>query len=757
MKKKDAFSRWKEKKLSTKIITGIGVVILLYVAPLLVFAVAGSLLARIPFAEIFGKIWLYGLWGASAIGVTFYLLFEYRTLGSRRVKKVNVDLEDSHFMSLREMSRNAGFTVTKFSELGTVKDGIPIIIQREKHKADMDVVLHDPIHAMLLATTGTGKTVSYISPSIEVLCRTKSKPCIVVTDPKGELYRRHANSLKKNGYNVHVIDLRDTYHSTLWNPFNDVWRKTDEMTMRVEQIKGKYYLNGIEYLTREDAEDARRQRAIKLKDEIYVDIQDLINTMCPVDSGESKSWQQGARDLLVGLALRFWEDVRDGYMPREKYNLYNLWWNLTEYAKGECDVLKKYIDEIADDFSRAGGMANTVLVSQDRTLSSYLGSVNQYLHWMADGGIAQLTSGNEIEFMDWDESPNALFIKVPDDKDNRHTLVSLMLMQLYKALVEKATRNELMHKTNDRELLRACYFLMDEFGNLPKIPKLENTITIARSCRIYLVPVLQSLVQLENVYGKTPGEQIRDNCNIRIFMGTNDEQTRHVISEACGKKKAKQISYNEEKGMSVSTSAQSVPLIHESELGRLNDPKGGVIGNAVVLVSGNYPIIGRTTPVFKAQDIFCLEESSEPQNDFMEFDEKSNRYDIALTVWFEEEMQRLEDEGDEAENFTAAVQEEVIATEMQNFVIAKIQEKIKKSLDKLKEKISLEDCTRLAAADTRGKIMILDELADAVTAKGDRFLAAEIEKVRSFLIHSGEQIADLEASAQSSNYQGVGL
>ena len=133
------------------------------------------------------------------------------------------------------------------------------------------------------------------------------------------------------------------------------------------------------------------------------------------------------------MALRMWEDVRDGYMPKEKFNLYNLWWNLTEYARGECEVLKEYIDECADETSRAKGMASTVLVSEDRTLSSYLGSVNQYLHWMADGGVAQLTSGNEVEFGLFDEEPNALFIKIPDMKEGRHGLVSLMLLQLYKA------------------------------------------------------------------------------------------------------------------------------------------------------------------------------------------------------------------------------------------------------------------------------------------------------------------------------------
>ena len=48
-----------------------------------------------------------------------------------------------------------------------------------------------------------------------------------------------------------------------------------------------------------------------------------------LEAAQDKSWQQGARDLLLGMALRMWEDYRDGYLPREKFNIYNLWWNLS--------------------------------------------------------------------------------------------------------------------------------------------------------------------------------------------------------------------------------------------------------------------------------------------------------------------------------------------------------------------------------------------------------------------------------------------
>lgn len=176
-----------------------------------------------------------------AVGVAAVAI-DIRVRGSRRVLKVNVDLENSHFMTRKEIRRNGGYTFTRLSQLNEVKDGVPIIA--EKHKNDIDIVLREPIHTLYIGATGTGKTVGCVSPTIEILSRTKTKPSMLITDPKGELYIRHAATLEKAGYNVTVIDLSDVYHSTQWNPFNDIWRKTDEMSQTVEQRQGKYHYGG---------------------------------------------------------------------------------------------------------------------------------------------------------------------------------------------------------------------------------------------------------------------------------------------------------------------------------------------------------------------------------------------------------------------------------------------------------------------------------------------------------------------------------
>lgn len=733
-KKNNVFARWENHGIKFKIAVGIVTVLAVIVLPLFLLAFFVMLVYKMDFVAVWSNGLLWGVYVSAEAGLFLFGLFEYRTLGSRRVKKVNSDLENSRFLTKREIACNDGFTVTEFDGLKDVKDGLLISADRKGKKGDMTVTLHNPIHALLIATTGAGKTSTYISPFIEVASRTSTKPCMVVTDPKGELYERHANTLKKNGYKVHVIDLTMTYRSTLWNPFNHVCKKTERIREEVVQVKNKYSWGGRLYDTYAEAEEVKKEYAVRLNDEIYVDLQDLIYTACPVEAAQDKSWQQGARDLIFGMALRMWEDVRDGYMPKEKFNIYNLWWNLTEYARGDCEVLKAYINDCASETSRAPGMANTVLVSEDRTLSSFLGSVNQYLHWMADGGVAQLTSGNEIEFDDWDEDANALFIIFPEEKEGRHGLVALLLVQLYKELLEKCGVNNELRETSDKKLKRTCYFLMDEFGQLPKIHRFEKIIPIARSKRMFFVPVVQSYTQLDTVYGDKDATSIKDNCPIKIFLGTDNPKTCEEFSASCGKQRIKSVSYSEGKDMSVSTSAQSVPLIYPSELSRLNDPDNGVFGNAIIKDVKLMPIKAHTTPYFQAMDIYGIEDGAKPpKKDFMIFNEKENRYDITKLIFLNREFEEEEEVANE--------ESVAVATTFDVEPIKKPKKRnhkaeVEKRISELKGFISETDFLTLSVADDTQKIALLDEFAERSMIEGKIVLAMRIEDIISFLKYS---------------------
>lgn len=725
-------------------------------AIIVLFALAflGSVIFKISITDLLKDWRLYIVWVVLIVIGVCAVVFDIRVRGSKRVLKVNTDLEDSHFMTKSEIAKNEGYTVTKLSELHKVSDGVPIIA--EQKGKDIFVVLKQPQHTVVIGATGTGKTSAFIDPTIEILCRTKTKPSMVVTDPKGELYTHHGDKLKEQGYKVSVIDLADVYHSTRWNPFNDIWRKTERIkNCEIEQRKGKYICDKQVFLTMKEAESAKKSVQAKLKDEIFVDLQDLIYTMCPIENKNESSWEKGARDLILALAVAFWEDVYDGYMPREKFNLYNLYRTVSDYAKGDCNELRAYFATRSPN-SKTHGLSNTVLVAEDRTLSSYLTDVSQYFTWMADTGIAALTSGNEIEFNDFDEVPNVLFLKIPDEKENRHKLVSLFITQMYKALVEKATDNMTSGKTTSQELLRNTYFIMDEFGNLPAFHRMDSIVTVGRSRKIWLMPVIQDFNQLDNKYGKEVAAIIRSNCNTQIFIGTNDDNTRKAFSDLCGKKKVKQVSYSENNDMSVSTSAQSVPLIYPNELEHLNDPANGVFGNIIVATLGNYPIKAKFTPFFQARAFYGADPTTLKPGEFIEFDEDAIHYDIMrYTAYKNVEEQLLTLSNDSLDSALDIQGEQVrqvgqvgqAEQEAKKKLAIKMLADVQKRLVQLKGKIPNEIFERLNESDIKSKLIMLNNLADDAAMQNNFMLSALCDQLRSFVLHrcfSPEQIEKVD-------------
>jgi type IV secretion system protein VirD4 len=131
-----------------------------------------------------------------------------------------------------------------------------------------------------------------------------------------------------------------------------------------------------------------------------------------------------------------------------------------------------------EEFSKVRGLVNTVLITSDKTLTSYLSEVNSYMQQLADDGILSLTSENELDIVNMDESPNAVFVIVPDERFTRHRFVTLFITQMYKELVEKANLNLRRKQTDTAILKRNTYFVLDEFGNLPKFENVEGMVTV---------------------------------------------------------------------------------------------------------------------------------------------------------------------------------------------------------------------------------------------------------------------------------------
>ena len=142
--------------------------------------------------------------------------------GKGKLKQIETNLENSRWM--KDEERDKIFKPHKYSKLAEVKkDGIPVMAKLTDKDKDMKVVYNSPCHSLVIGSTGSGKTTTFVSPMIQLIGATGAGSSMIMTDPKGELFALHSKYLVSRGYDVKVIDLRDTYSSYRWNPLDMIW------------------------------------------------------------------------------------------------------------------------------------------------------------------------------------------------------------------------------------------------------------------------------------------------------------------------------------------------------------------------------------------------------------------------------------------------------------------------------------------------------------------------------------------------------
>lgn len=544
-------------------------------------------------------------------------LFSSGLHGSGKLNRVDSNLENSRWMNKDE--RLKIFKNYKYSNIHEAKkDGILVRASLTAKNKDLDIAFNPPGHSLIIGSTGSGKTTTFVNPMIQILASTEAKSSMIMTDPKGELFSLHSKYLVERGYDVKVIDLRDTYQSYRWNPLDSIYDKyeeyvnvykaaferTDSFTTSGLQAANSsesfedgntwYEFNDKAYASYESLVTGMRIYKKKLYDEVYEDLNDLVSVLIPIENDKDPMWEKGARAITLAVLLAMLEDSEDERlgMSKEKFNFFNLT-KILQNSNQDYLELRKYFQG-RSPLSKAYSLSKQVCDAAESTRASYMSVVYEKLSLFNDSGICGLTSKSDFIPKNLSDRPTALFLKIPDEKTTRHNLAAILILDLYKSLIKVASERE------DLSLPRNVYFILDEFGNMPKIENFDKMITVGRSRKIWFNMIIQSYQQLNNVYGDKVADVIKGNCGIKMFIGSNDISTCKEFSELCGNITVvtkSTSSSDKDKGISTSNQTQVRPLIYPSELQRLN--KQGEIGNAIVVTFGNYPLKTYFSPSFK--------------------------------------------------------------------------------------------------------------------------------------------------------------
>lgn len=396
-------------------------------------------------------------------------------------------------------------------------------------------------HVGVIAATRLGKTTSYVIPTILSFAKQRTKRSMIISDPKGEIYRFTAAELRANGYKVMLLNFREYLHSECWNLLTPIFRKYKKIDAVTDEVgvvdtddgprncfRGKIYAD-----QRELDADIERAKSL-LEGEVGNDIDNVASMFIETKNTRDPYWEDSARDLLKAFLWAMLEDSNPKScgcpITEDTFSFSSILSVIATFKDSSGSTYEDggYFSD-RPETSRAYVLAkNTLIENAPTTRKCIMGSFTTKLSVFNEVAMRLITSCNSFEMSELTNGPIAIFVDYRDELKVHYQVISLFIQDAYKLLIERA--NERL----DGKLEVPFYFILDEFGNFPALRDFETTISACAGRNIFFILIIQSYAQLNNVYGKECAEIIRDNLNMHVFFGSNNPDTIDEFSKECG-------------------------------------------------------------------------------------------------------------------------------------------------------------------------------------------------------------------------------
>ena len=420
----------------------------------------------------------------------------------------------------------------------------------------------DDIHCLMIGASGVGKTAYFLYPNLEYACA--SGMSFLALDTKGDLARNYGTIAQKYyGYHVSVIDLRNPTRSdgnnllTLINRYMDIARENPENI------------------------------AARAKAEKYAKIlaKTIVNPGGESDHGQNAFFYDAAEGLLCAIILLLSEFLPpENGRPEQRHivSVFKLTQELLEPTRVRNRNHFQLLMDMLPPEHKAKWFAGAALNASEQAMASVMSTVLSRLNAFLDSELEQvLCFDSAIDAETFAATKSAIFLILPEEDSTKNFMAGLMIQNLSRELFAVADEN-------GGRLKKRVVLFCDELGTMPPFDILP-LFSAGRSRRLTLVPIIQSLAQLEKNYGKEGCEIIQDNCQDTIFGGfAPNSQTAEVLSKALGSRTV--LSGSVSRGRNdpgESLQMMERPLLTSDELKAL--PKG----QFVVMKTGKHPM--RTT------------------------------------------------------------------------------------------------------------------------------------------------------------------
>ena len=350
-------------------------------------------------------------------------------------------------------------------------------------------------HEILLGVSGSGKSRCGTIPM--VMSFIESGESFVAMDPKGEIHYHTAGDAEGK-YVIHVIDFRHIFESERWNPLAAPY---------------EHFVSG---------DPVRKQIALEMVDE-------LAHTLYTVSDKADPFWPESARSVFIGATYALMTLGKP-----EQVNMAGVYQLIArgEERLGDNTVLKEFVESLPIDSVASMLLQSYVSTASDTRAgirSTFLEGISMFAR--SDGLISMLGADDLHINNLGGETPTAIYIILPDENPIFDSIAGVLCSQIMGHYVRLA-----QDKYNGK-LPRRLNVCLEELGNIGKsIFSLAHLMSAGRSRNIRCQLVLQSLSQLDTLYGPSEASTIRSNADVLISFRTNHWETLNELSHKCGER-----------------------------------------------------------------------------------------------------------------------------------------------------------------------------------------------------------------------------
>jgi type IV secretion system protein VirD4 len=333
------------------------------------------------------------------------------------------------------------------------------------------------------------------------------------------------------GVGVVIPNLLEYQESTV---VLDIKQENYELTSgwRASQGQAVYLFNPF-------AEDRRTHRWNPLSyisnDPVFrvSDLMSIAAMLYPDGADDQKFWVSQARNAFMAFTLFLfekWDDDERRGIPlqlRDKPTLGAVY----RLSSGDGTDLKQFYQMLSQQkflSSNALSAFANLLSQASETFASILGTFKEPLNAWINPILDAATSEDDFLLTDVRKKKMTIYIGIqPNKLAESRLIVNLFFSQLINLNTKELPQN-------NPALKHQCLLLMDEFTSIGKVEIIASAVSYMSGYNIRLLPIIQSMAQLDATYGKDVSRTIITNHALQIVFAPREQQDANDYSDMLG-------------------------------------------------------------------------------------------------------------------------------------------------------------------------------------------------------------------------------